>query len=161
MVSFSCLHLTAFHGVGEIRSPAGPLVFKHGLSAGFHTSVRELLPVQCLTCLGGGTWHSCLVCQHSALEVLTERQLELFGMDIASPRAPGRYGHPDVPAALPCHLPRLLSQIQRGHAIPASQPLQPLGLLSAEVLWCMSPGSCCSQRVFCHLFSNRSLRGSV
>lgn len=72
-----------FHGAGEIRSPAGPLLFKHGLSAGFHTSLSEFLPVQCLTYLGRGTWHSCLACQHSALEVLRERQLELFGLDPA------------------------------------------------------------------------------
>lgn len=86
MASFSQLHLTAFHGAGEIRSPAGPLLFKPELSAGFHTSLSEgFCLVQCLTYLGRGTWHSCLLCQHSALEVLRERQLELelFGLDPA------------------------------------------------------------------------------
>lgn len=41
MASSSHLHLTAFHGAGEIRSPVEPLLFKHGLSAGFHTSQSE------------------------------------------------------------------------------------------------------------------------
>lgn len=53
-----------------------------------HLAIREFLPVQCLTYLGRDPWYSCLVCQHSALEVLRGRQLELelFGLDPARHR---------------------------------------------------------------------------
>lgn len=167
MVSFSHLHLTAFHGAGEIRSPAGPLLFKHELSAGLHTSLSES---SCL-CSALPTWHPSLVCQHSALEVLRERQLELelelFGLD------PARHPFSSVfPADIdilmcqqpsPCHQLAGIFQLAPAkaawsnptwpcHSCLAASSV-PLGLLSGEVFWCMSPNSCCSQRCVLSFFS--------
>lgn len=164
--SFSHLHLTAFHGAAEIRSPAGPLLFKHGLSAGFHTSLSE--SSACAVPYLFGKRHMAFL---PAVPALSPGGVErkAAGAVWLGPsrtsllqRVPGRYGHLDVPAALPmppagwdislgtcqgCSVRSIVAMPFLTHTTSV-----PLSLLPAEVFWCMSPSSCCLQRCVLTLF---------